>query len=73
MGASFRSKEQVLALAGCDYLTIGTNWLQALADSDAKIERKLQPSDKSDQEKVCDALMLCYVIFFFFGFNVLPA
>jgi len=37
MGASFRSKEQVLALAGCDYLTIAPNYLQALADSNDPI------------------------------------
>jgi len=33
MGASFRSKEQVLALAGCDYLTISVPLLQALSNS----------------------------------------
>jgi len=33
MGASFRSKEEITALAGCDYLTIAPNLLKALADS----------------------------------------
>jgi len=52
MGASFRSKEQVLALAGCDYLTISPQYLQALADCNDPIERKLNPEMTSDLEKV---------------------
>lgn len=43
MGASFRSAEQVLALAGCDLLTISPDLLQKLTECDAKIERYLDP------------------------------
>jgi transaldolase len=41
MGASFRSAEQVLALAGCDLLTIAPELLKKLTESDAKVERQL--------------------------------
>ncbi|MDF7661637.1 transaldolase [Erwiniaceae bacterium L1_54_6] len=44
MGASFRKVEQILALAGCDRLTISPNLLEELANSDAPVERKLEPS-----------------------------
>jgi len=54
MGASFRSKEQILALAGCDYLTIAPNFLQALADSSDQVLKKLDAESacKSEVEKV---------------------
>ena len=42
MGASFRNTGQILELAGCDLLTISPDLLQALADSDAPVERKLK-------------------------------
>jgi len=35
MGASFRKVEQILALAGCDRLTLSPNLLEELANSDA--------------------------------------
>lgn len=41
MGASFRSPGQVLALAGCDLLTISPDLLEKLASGDAAVERKL--------------------------------
>jgi transaldolase len=41
MGASFRNTGQILELAGCDLLTISPDLLQALADSNAPVERKL--------------------------------
>jgi len=41
MGASFRSKEEVIELAGCDFLTIAPNWLKALAESNDPVEKKL--------------------------------
>ena len=44
MGASFRKVEQILALAGCDRLTLSPNLLQELQSSDAPVERKLEPS-----------------------------
>ena len=44
MGASFRSKEEVLALAGCDYLTIAPKLLQELAASTEPITPHLNSS-----------------------------
>ena len=46
MGASFRSKEQVLALAGCDLLTVSPEILEQLSamDSEASLERALDPT-----------------------------
>jgi len=46
MGASFRSKEQVLALAGCDLLTVSPDILEQLCamDSEASLERALDPT-----------------------------
>jgi len=44
MGASFRSKEEILELAGCDYLTIAPKLLQELAHSKDPIVRKLDGS-----------------------------
>ena len=41
MGASFRNTGEILALAGCDLLTISPELLQKLADNDAAVERKL--------------------------------
>src|SRR5262249_8634915 len=43
MGASFRSKGEVLALAGCDLLTISPELLGELKSSTEPIERKLGP------------------------------
>ncbi|MDU4093646.1 MAG: transaldolase [Pantoea sp.] len=50
MGASFRKTEQILALAGCDRLTISPNLLQDLQSSDAPVERKLTPSTQGFHE-----------------------
>ncbi|BAE74989.1 Transaldolase [Sodalis glossinidius str. 'morsitans'] len=44
MGASFRKVEQILALAGCDRLTISTTLLEELHKADTRVERKLSPS-----------------------------
>jgi transaldolase len=41
MGASFRSTEQILALAGCDLLTISPDLLEQLAVGEGTVERKL--------------------------------
>lgn len=41
MGASFRTTGQVLALAGCDRLTISPALLDDLAATDGEVERKL--------------------------------
>lgn len=43
MGASFRSPEQVLALAGCDLLTISPELLDSLAALDTHVDRQLWP------------------------------
>jgi len=44
MGASFRRIEQILALAGCDRLTISPTLLQELQDHDEPVMRKLVPT-----------------------------
>ncbi|MBV8043945.1 transaldolase [Pluralibacter sp.] len=43
MGASFRRTEQILALVGCDRLTIAPALLKSLQESDAPVIRKLVP------------------------------
>lgn len=48
MGASFRSIEQIIALAGCDLLTISPNLLDALANSQLAVPRQLAPTDTMD-------------------------
>ena len=44
MGASFRSKEEVLELAGCDLLTIAPDLLEEIQKLEGPLERKLDPS-----------------------------
>ncbi|MCG2595508.1 transaldolase [Ramlibacter sp. XY19] len=44
MGASFRNTGQILALAGCDLLTISPELLAQLAESDAPVQRALDPA-----------------------------
>ncbi len=48
MGASFRSIEQILALAGCDLLTIAPNFLDDLAALDIEVEQQLSADMASD-------------------------
>lgn len=43
MGASFRNTGEVEQLAGCDRLTISPQLLQALAEDEGKLKRKLDP------------------------------
>lgn len=54
MGASFRNRGQIVALAGCDLLTISPNLLQELADSTEPIEPTLSVTDAKacDEEKI---------------------
>lgn len=52
MGASFRNKDEILELAGCDLLTIAPSLLQELQQSDAPVPRKLDPAKKSSIEKL---------------------
>lgn len=48
MGASFRSKEQVLALTGCDKLTVGPKWLEAMKSSKDPVGLQLSPDQRSE-------------------------
>ena len=48
MGASFRNKEEILELAGCDLLTISPHLLAELSQSNDKFERKLSPTSSKD-------------------------
>jgi transaldolase len=43
MGASFRNTSQILELAGCDLLTIGTGLLEDLQNAEGTVERNLSP------------------------------
>ncbi|ELZ9359731.1 transaldolase [Citrobacter freundii] len=44
MGASFRRKEQIIALAGCDRLTIAPQFLDELEKTQGALVRQLSPS-----------------------------
>jgi transaldolase len=50
MGASFRNIAQVLALAGCDLLTISPELLDELAAREGEVERRLSPPDAGRTE-----------------------
>ncbi|MBR1979313.1 MAG: transaldolase [Akkermansia sp.] len=54
MGASFRNKGEVLALAGCDLLTISPNLLAELAASEDTVSPLLSPesAQNSDIERI---------------------
>jgi transaldolase len=43
MGASFRNKEEILELAGCDLLTIAPKFLKELQESKEAVVRRLDP------------------------------
>ncbi len=45
MGASFRKTGQILALAGCDLLTIAPELLEQLAAAPGALERRLSPEE----------------------------
>jgi transaldolase len=51
MGASFRNKDEILELAGCDLLTISPQLLSELQQSNEKIVRKLDPA-QADKAKI---------------------
>jgi transaldolase len=51
MGASFRKTEQILALAGCDLLTIAPDLLEKMSKAPGPIERKLSV-EKARAEKI---------------------
>ena len=48
MGASFRNTGEIEQLAGCDRLTISPALMQALADDDSHLERKLSAERVAD-------------------------
>lgn len=50
MGASFRNKEEILELAGCDLLTISPHLLQELQDSNGPVPRKLDPAKSQNMD-----------------------
>ena len=54
MGASFRKTGQILALAGCDLLTIAPDLLEKLSGAQGEVPRKLSPEKAKAQsiEKV---------------------
>jgi len=45
MGASFRNKEEILELAGCDLLTISPALLEELQQGTGEVSRKLNPDN----------------------------
>jgi len=56
MGASFRNTGQILALAGCDLLTISPELMGELQRSEAPVQRALDP----DQAKAADIRKVQY-------------
>jgi transaldolase len=48
MGASFRNKDEITELAGCDLLTISPNFLEELQKSTEPLTRKLDPQKAKD-------------------------
>ena len=53
MGASFRNSGEIEALAGCDYLTIGPNFLEELRQDESALVRKLDVENTGEpQEKI---------------------
>eukprot|EP01113_Clastostelium_recurvatum_P048070 TRINITY_DN866_c0_g1_i1.p2 TRINITY_DN866_c0_g1~~TRINITY_DN866_c0_g1_i1.p2 ORF type:complete len:331 (-),score=136.50 TRINITY_DN866_c0_g1_i1:67-1035(-) len=53
MGASFRTKDQAIELAGCDLLTLGPKILDDLAAADgSKVSRKLSPEQAHQSKEV---------------------
>ena len=50
MGASFRNVDEILELAGCDYLTIAPKLLAELAESDGDLPRKLDADAARDMD-----------------------
>ncbi|MCH8475696.1 MAG: transaldolase [Opitutales bacterium] len=50
MGASFRNSGEILALAGCDLLTISPALLEELQNTEGSVERQLSPEIAKAQE-----------------------
>ncbi|EKE07873.1 MAG: hypothetical protein ACD_17C00486G0002 [uncultured bacterium] len=65
MGASFRNKEEILELAGCDLLTIAPPLLEELKGNTSLVSRKLEPvkAKASPIEKIkIDEMAFRYLI-----------
>lgn len=65
MGASFRNKDEILELAGCDLLTISPALLEELKKSDAPVLRKLdaaQSKNASLEKLSVDEKMFRYLL-----------
>jgi transaldolase len=54
MGASFRTVEQILRLAGCDLLTISPDLLQQMRTTEGEVKRRLsiETAQSSDEKKI---------------------
>jgi transaldolase len=52
MGASFRNKEQVIELAGCDLLTVSPNILEEMAQANVEVVQKLDASKATPVDKL---------------------
>jgi len=52
MGASFRTKEQIMELAGCDFLTVSPQLLEELANAHVDLIRKLDPNHSEAIPKI---------------------
>ncbi|MDF1738914.1 MAG: transaldolase [Verrucomicrobiales bacterium] len=50
MGASFRNTGQIIELAGCDLLTIGTGLLEELQNTEGTLEKKLDASEAANAD-----------------------
>lgn len=54
MGASFRNKEEIVELSGCDLLTISPSLLSELKDTEGNLSKKLniETAKSSNEEKI---------------------
>ena len=50
MGASFRNAGEIEALAGCDYLTIGPNYLEELRNDHAQLTQQLSAENTGEAQ-----------------------
>jgi transaldolase len=50
MGASFRNTGEIEALAGCDYLTIGPNYLEQLRNDNGELIQRLSADKTSEAQ-----------------------
>ncbi|WP_455211478.1 transaldolase [Kaarinaea lacus] len=50
MGASFRNKDEILELAGCDLLTIAPQLMEELQNSDGEVPAKLNAGDAKSMD-----------------------